>query len=372
MTKIYETNDSFLFQNLKLSKPALMPGGSYFIRCAIDNQPLYIQPPTCTTKQGILRSGKRMYTDLVFTNLNADFIRWMEYLENHCQNYLFENREEWFEGSMDKHDVENYFTSPLKIYKSGKNYLARIGVPCALGKPTISFYDENENEVEPDTISDSTDIMTILEIKGIKCSSTCFQIEMELKQLLVMQPKNMFGKCVIKPHTKQEDTLMVPPIVMNNMLSDQQFDEPNPLEPADTESIEGPSVDNTIDISAEEPTEENAIVVFQEENIIPQSDSIDAPSEKTVDGMEEIEVHLEELPMEESITIKKRNDVYYQMYREARRKAKLAKNLAISSYLEARRIKNTYILEDMEDSDISDEEMDNEDTSMVETETTNI
>jgi hypothetical protein len=42
------------------------------------------------------------------------------------------------------------------------------------------------------------------------------------------------------------------------------------------------------------------------------------------------------------------------MYREARKKAKVAKDLALSAYLEAKRIKNAYMLNDIEDSDDSD------------------
>ena len=44
------------------------------------------------------------------------------------------------------------------------------------------------------------------------------------------------------------------------------------------------------------------------------------------------------------------------MYKEARKKAKIIKKLAISSYLEANRIKNTYMLTDIEDSEDSDYE----------------
>ena len=46
------------------------------------------------------------------------------------------------------------------------------------------------------------------------------------------------------------------------------------------------------------------------------------------------------------------------MYREARKKAKIARDLALSSYLEAKRIKNTYMLTDIDDSDDSDLEND--------------
>jgi hypothetical protein len=42
------------------------------------------------------------------------------------------------------------------------------------------------------------------------------------------------------------------------------------------------------------------------------------------------------------------------MYREARRKAKYARELALASYLEAKNIKNKYMLDDIGDSDESD------------------
>ena len=49
--------------------------------------------------------------------------------------------------------------------------------------------------------------------------------------------------------------------------------------------------------------------------------------------------------------MKKPNDVYYDMYREARRKAKMARNVALSAYLEAKKIKNMYMLDEINDND---------------------
>jgi hypothetical protein len=66
----------------------------------------------------------------------------------------------------------------------------------------------------------------------------------------------------------------------------------------------------------------------------------------------EIEFNLDDLNCDDTIQLKNRNDVYYKMYREAKKKAKMAKDLALSSYLEAKRIKNTYMLEDISDSDL--------------------
>ena len=42
------------------------------------------------------------------------------------------------------------------------------------------------------------------------------------------------------------------------------------------------------------------------------------------------------------------------MYRKALSKAKMAKEMALNSFLEAKNIKNTYMLDDIDDSDLDD------------------
>jgi hypothetical protein len=58
-----------------------------------------------------------------------------------------------------------------------------------------------------------------------------------------------------------------------------------------------------------------------------------------------------EIEDDEPIHLKNRKDVYYKMYKEARQKAREAKILALTNYLEAKRIKNTYFLDDLSDDD---------------------
>jgi hypothetical protein len=60
----------------------------------------------------------------------------------------------------------------------------------------------------------------------------------------------------------------------------------------------------------------------------------------------------------ESITLKKPNQVYYEIYKKAREKAKECKKVAIAAYLEAKNIKNTYMLEDNDESDSDESELD--------------
>ena len=69
----------------------------------------------------------------------------------------------------------------------------------------------------------------------------------------------------------------------------------------------------------------------------------------------------------ETIVLKKPNQVYYEIYNEARKKAKECKKNAILAYLEAKNIKKTYMLEDLDNSDSDDsdfEDLDVEDEEL--------
>ena len=402
MNNIYEPNDSFSFDKIKISKPVSILGGNYFIRFALDNNPLYIQPPKCKTKQGFLKAGKKYYTDLVFTNADDEFIRWMENLENVCHQHLFQNREKWFESDMELHDIENYFTSPLKIYKTGKFYLARVNVISNMGVPNLTIYNENNTIVPIEDINDKTDVITILELKGIKCTTTSFQIEMEMKQMLTVKPVELFNKCIIKMPTHSSvsnnelnETLpeiITPDNVANNIDSNYSNDT---IMIEDGKSIEESNNDENLvkivvnddedinintdvtvneeihvdtdinnddkviidtDITVNADTDDNN--TYEIDNNEDHEDVITVPNQNN--ELEEVEIHLDELPEDSNIIIKQSNEVYYEMYREACRKAKIARDLALSSYLEAKRIKNTYMLEDITDSDDSDLEQESE------------
>jgi hypothetical protein len=64
---------------------------------------------------------------------------------------------------------------------------------------------------------------------------------------------------------------------------------------------------------------------------------------------------------ERNIKLKKPNEVYYEIYKIAKGKAKQHKKAAITHYLEAKKIKNTYLMDDLDYSDESMDEDDDED-----------
>ena len=65
----------------------------------------------------------------------------------------------------------------------------------------------------------------------------------------------------------------------------------------------------------------------------------------------EFTVDLDSLSNEEPISIKPHNDIYYERYREARKRAYIAKNMALQAFLEAKEIKHKYQLDDIESDD---------------------
>jgi hypothetical protein len=386
MDSIHEANDSFRFDKLHLTKPTPITGGNYFIKFLVGDMSLYIQPPKCKLKDGITKAGKKLFADLVFNNENEQFIRWIENLENYSQEIIYKNREAWFDGGLEKHDIENYFTSPLKIYKSGKYYTVRTNVV------KLKIYDENECEVDMETLNDSMNVMTILEFQGIKCSSRNFQIEIEMKQMLVMKPTNIFEKCLLKPkNTNQNSSVEIldnkqihaENIMMKLEEDDSRANEENIVhvirEAEQSDAHEKPitishtETNNVIMEESDKQVEETVNEDFEESTKEEIKESLNETSENTPtnlvinqtisNGLEEVNFPLESLPENDVIHIKTSNEVYYEMYREARRKAKIARNLALSSYLEAKRIKNTYMLEDIDDSEESDldlEDLENE------------
>lgn len=405
MDSILEASDNFQFSSVKLSKPKSTTGGNWLIKFGINNNPLYLQTPKCNTRNGFLKAGKRYYTDLVFSNDNDEFIRWMENLENMCHEHLHENRAIWFDSNLmlERHDIENYFTSPMKIYKTGKYYILRVNVETNLGVPALTIYNENNNKVDIDTINDTQDVISILEFKGIKCSSTSFQIDIEIKQMVTMKPVKIFSNCVIrlpsqygtsinenKTENDNQNDLDKPIIGINNAENTELDIHVPTLEDSDfNENMENSEIvistlDNSNEIgvgslekdindiqkietgvTSTEP-EINDKPILENNEVTP--DNLNEPENKIDDTMiepidtnelQEFNIDLDDLTEDVNINIKKDKDIYYEMYREACRKAKIARDLALSSYLEAKRIKNQYMLDDLTDSDDSEnEEMD--------------
>jgi len=355
MEGIYEADSSFPFSQLTLTKPTLVSGGYYFITFLVNQAPLYIKTPKCGVKGGIVKAGKRYNCDLMFSNENEEFIRWMEQLEQHICKSLYENRTKWFETEMEMSDIEDSLASPMKIYKSGKFYLLRTNLYTRLGKISSKIYDESERDVSHDTIGEDHKVISILEIQGIKCSSRSFQVEIEMKQMMVLSPVNLFEKCILGKGRAE-------PSIQNDEPATTILDT---TVPSATETPEIPTTQ-----SKEEEEEEKEVLPVaietsnQNESMVdplekkdvdtPPLDKTEPKSPSTDDAstdLLEVELDLANLDSNEVFEIKARNEVYYELYRQVLARAKTARKMALEAYLEAKQIKQMYHLEISSDSD---------------------
>ena len=368
MESIIEPNETFDFSKISLSLPTGIQGGAYFTKINYLDKPLYIQTSKSLTKQGIVKTGKKLHCDLMFDNNAESFIRWLEKLESTCQKLIFEKSETWFQSSLDLNDIETAFNSILRVYKSGKYYLVRTNIKNNnVGNiPIIKIYSENENILSIEDVNNEKNIISIVEVQGIKFTSHNFQIELELKQVMVLNNEPIFENCLIKTNNKkinESDIKDLEKEIINEMNDMKTELQPDNCEVEDKSKI-------SLDTDTWKDTEEK--------NDLEESGNIFFENEKKTDELSNIELEIEELkeididmdkelkemelpiPLEnnlETITLKKPNEVYYEIYKQARNKAKEAKKLAIIAYLEAKNIKKTYMLDEL---DYSDNEIDNE------------
>lgn len=302
MEQIYEPTDKFPLSEVVLTTPICLSNGTYFIKFLLHNNPIYIQPPKCKTRQGVIKGGKKMYCDLMFTNENIEFIRWIENLENYCQSYIFQNKTKWFQSELELHDIENSFTSSLKIFKSGKYYILRTIIPVRLGKCSLSIFDENEAIVDIDHLNEETNIISVLEFQGIRCSSRNFQIDIEAKQMMVVNDVPLFNQCVIRKNNKIENKFQ--------MTTQQQQENTKKHEHEDEDEDEQEKKSNIND----DKIKKDKLIIS------------------------EIDITLDDQIDNETMSIYERDDVYRKIYGEAIEKIRTSRSLAITDLLNKKKI----------------------------------
>ena len=387
MTNIIIPNiNTFDFDQLRLLPATGIQGGAYFTKFEYNNKPLYIQTCKTYTKQGLVKSGKRHYCDLMFDTTNEDIITWFEEFENKCYDLMYEKKDRWFQGSISREDIENTFTPTLRVYKSGKFYLVRANVKTnSSNELEFKIYDEEQNHLGKESFTNESKIISILEISGIKFTQQKFLIEITLKQCMIINDEIIFEGCLINTNNrplKNKDNLVEKNTienkntnasidlvkVENNEEENNEIEEIEEIKDTHTNNEENnikidendlEDLSNSIDIIDKvnddyETVQEKLQVTEEKNNIISKKESAeyeivdDNDSLTEIDPFDDVEnlQNDEKMPMK----IKQPNEIYYEMYKKARLEAKEAKKKAQEAYLEAKQIKDLHLL-DISDSD---------------------
>ena len=413
MEKIKYINKDFDFNGLSLAHPNGLQGGSYFTKLSVNNESLYLQTKRCKTKQGIVKTVKKTYCDLMFDKNDSDVVDWFENLEERLIELIYEKRNLWFHNELDKEDISSSFSSPIRTYKSGKFYLVRVHLSHAniLSSGEFNCYDEQGQTVDPNTLNDQDiKVIPLIEIQGVKFSSRNFSVEISLKQMMVLKKEeDTFNKCLITIPTnssnekvelsneidsldssdvKEEDDSNKEVIVEATDNNKEETNDDNKEETNDNENVKielselssndsssiqssendttNEEVTNVTDAILEENSDnndkklDNSSNEIQEKEISLEIEDLESNDDNKPKGLEEFEVSLETLDVKDSDVVKLRqpNEVYMEIWREARKRAKQARKAAIEAYLEAKNIKSTYMINEIDDSD-SEDEIDN-------------
>lgn len=385
MENILKPNNNFDFSNISLAHPSGIQGGAYFTKIQYNNKPLYIETPKSLSKQGFVQNGKKIYCDLMFDNNDDEFIRWLENLENKCQELIYNKSESWFENKLELNDIESAFASPIRVYKSGKYYLVRVNVKMNYNTniPNIKIYNESETPLTIEDVTVENHMISILEVQGIKFTSRNFQIEIELKQSMILSSDKIFDHCLIKSSIKnnnkikEDDNIVVKPdnkptnnLTTNNLRENEIKHDTNSEISENLEEIKlttqpflEDKTNNTLVNHVSNNVSNYELNKIEQDKIEEKSETLSNNEKSKLDlDLDLTEVKLPfDLENLETINLKKPNQVYYEIYKTARKKAKEAKKQAILAFLEAKNIKKTYMLDNLDnDSDDSDCNEENE------------
>lgn len=384
----------FPYDDLSLANPHGLQGGAYFSKLKLLGKTISFQTPKSKTKNGIIKTDKKIYCDLLFDKENEEVIEFISELEDKIKNLIYEKKDKWFHTDMDMDTIDYHWQNVLRPYK-GSYVLLR----CFIKKPkntlnstpSIQIYNEDEQLLELDKVTKDNSIVSLLDLTGLKFTSQSFSLEFNVTQIMILNDEIKRNKCLIKKNTSQQSKHLEknsenPDHLTNSENSENSETFSNSISPENVkEPVENDNIkltndvqnDNSIteeikvDISkdskpldvAEEKDTQNVInestIKVENNNVkLSVSDNLEKNVEETdkndneVDGLEELnEINLE-IPTElEPVHLKNPNEVYLEIYREVKKRAKEAKKKAIEAYLEAKRIKSLYLLDEIESSD---------------------
>ena len=406
--EIVSPNSVFDFNTLSLADPQPLSGsaGFYFTQLGVgsENKSLFLQLPECVTKQGIVNVKNAKYLDLMFERDKHDeLMKWVEKLEYTCQDIIDSKKELWFQTELTRDDIETMMTQVTRLYQSGKYILMRVFVDINKNGQKCIAYDENEIEFDLDILESNKTIIPLVMIEGVKFSSRSFEISLKLVQVMLMEKFEKKNNCLIKrqdivsvldkpvsvpvsaapamiaPVTPAPVKQALAPVKQTPVKQAPVTLAPAPVKQAPVTLAPAPVKQSPVTLAPapvtlaptivkNNPIHTTKIATIGENQFRPNRHNTTVGN--TTVGMNKLPINLEKKELEEvnihyndvadSISLKNPNEVYYEMYRKAREKAKLCRIKALEAYLEVKQIKTKYMLHELEDSEEEESDAEND------------
>ena len=123
-----------------------------------------------------------------------EMINWIIEFEQTIKNLLFTKSELWFHNELDLDDIEYFFNSSIRTYKENLQVMRTYILSSKhLNNTSLQIYDENESIKHLKDVLNKS-IKAIICFKGVKFTSTSFQLDIDIKQILIIEQKQIFNK----------------------------------------------------------------------------------------------------------------------------------------------------------------------------------
>jgi hypothetical protein len=367
--------------------------------------------PQCTTKAGIIEQSSKTYTDLLFDSSASDVKELVDLLiamEEEAAKQLHSRSGEWFEGDSGKMTVQSFedmFTPVVRYVNRQRNVCVRVHIPASsrgIKQASTGYdcdvYDKGSRNRLLSDIRTDTQILPLVEVKEIRMTSTSINLHLNLVECLIVKDSEaindvteqraparriqlasvLASDSVDKAHTEEHTSVEDGNEGEEHQEAHQETPNDQHEETSVATTMDGivdKAVDNSDGIdnatiaigttSSEEAKESgadtsgNGIATNGDEakRHSTSTSNSDLPLENEGTTILEAESDiLEEVGVlavdeAEPIKLKKPDEVYKDIYKAAITKAKKLRQVALEAYLDAKKIKAKFMLEDIYDSD---------------------
>ena len=366
MDNIFEINNNFDFNSLKISDPILINNNHFSkITHGKFNKNLYLKLNKCLSKSGIIKTAHKSFCELNYIiNENNNILEFFENLEKFCLEKIIDNKNKWFYNSdnINSDDIEELITPICKPYKYGKNILIKTQIL----NNKVLIYNEEENKVNLEDFNPNSEFIPLIHVNGIKFSNRCLILDILLKQILILSPNDDFdNKCLLLNKEKIKQESLEEKKIEKENLEEEKIEKENlEEEKIEKENLEEENLEEE-NLEEENLEEENLEEEklkeekIEKENLgeeIIQEDNLQEKHLEENDNLVNIDITDLENSDVEIFNIKSRDTIYLEMYKTAKKKAKEIRKNAIQAFIEAKHIKTQYNLDNLVNSDSSEEE----------------
>lgn len=339
MASAHVPGESFEFDSVVFADPTSGgQRGGYFSRISrSDSTPLLIQTPATTSKSGISTTTRSTHMDIEVERESA-LHQWLSDIESYILESITANSDKWFTSPMTADEI-SYLLVPVCKRQAKREFL-RATIPVAryaAQSRGLSVFDENEVAQPQSSITADTRFIGVIEVVGVRFTSTAMRIELNLKQVMILG-KSAEPVCLVKKN-KASSEQAITSATEHSLQAQPDGD-------SDTVAENGISVTENQDKS-ELQNEENQHSVDHEVRT--------TPSPPISLSLEEVNVDIATGSEIQGIQLKEKHEVYQELYRELYERARTAKKQAIQLYLEAQELQVEHTLEAIDSSDDEDE-----------------